>query len=326
MGLGALDLNLLIALEALLEDRNVTHAGTRLCTSQSAMSGALARLRRHFDDDLLVRVGREYELTPLAERLLPAVRETLRMAERTLDLTRRFDPAASHQRFTIVMSDYAMTVVVPPLLALLAREAPGVRLDFHPLIPDQVETEEHLRRHDMMIMPLGYGLPGESEAVMHDRFVCILGRDNPAAADGRLDLGTLASLPHAAAGFGKSRTPADRHLETLCIRPRVQARAPGYGILPFLVAGTEMVALVPERLAVRYAPIAGCAIMPTPFDPVALIEGMHWHGSHVADPAHEWLRDAVRRVGRELDDGRPATGPDDGSDTACAFPPRPAPA
>ncbi|TKA03094.1 LysR family transcriptional regulator [Actinacidiphila oryziradicis] len=301
MSLGAIDLNLLVALEALLEDRNVTHAGVRLCTSQSAMSGSLARLRRHFNDELLVRVGRDYELTPLAERLLPVVQETLRKAEEALSLTKQFDPAHSHQRFSVVMSDYTMSVFVKPLLQELAREAPGVRIDFHPLVFGQPENETYLRCHDMMMVALGYSLPGISETVLHDRFVCIVDRDNPRVRDGRLSLRDLAEMPHAAAGFGKSITPADRQLETLGITPRVQVSAPGFSVLPMLIAGTDLVALVPERLARRYEHLSGCRIVPTPFPDVPLVEALYWHHKRHTDPGHRWLREMVVRVGAELD-------------------------
>ncbi len=316
MGLGAIDLNLLVALEALLEDRNVTHAGLRLCTSQSAMSGSLARLRRHFNDELLVRVGREYELTPLAERLLPLVRETLQKAAEALSLTKQFEPARSLQRFSVVMSDYMMTVLVQPLLRVISEEAPGVRIDFHPLVHGQPENETHLRRHDLMLAPLGYQLPGVSEAVMHDRFVCILDRDNPRLRDGGLSLRDLADMPHATASFGKSPTPAARQLETLGITPKVQVSAPGFSVLPFLVPGTDMVAVVPERLARRFEHFTRCVVVPTPFPDVPLVEALYWHHNRHADPGHAWLRETIRRVGADLDAAPSA----DGSHPDCEFP------
>lgn len=302
MGLGAIDLNLLVALEALLEEKNVTHAGVRLSTSQSAMSGSLARLRRHFNDELLVRVGREYELTPLAERLLPVVQASLHKAEEAMSLTRCFDPERSRQRFSVVMSDYVMAVFMEPLLRVLAQEAPGVRIDFHPIVDGQLETETHLRCHDLMLVPLGYRLPGVSEAVMHDRFVCLVDPANPRLVDGRLNLRDLAEMPHAACAIGKSLTPADRQLETLGIVPRTQVSAPGFSVLPFLVSGTDLVALVPERLARRYEGFARCAVVPTPFPDVPLVEAMYWHHNRHADPAHRWLRETVRRVGAALEE------------------------
>ncbi|WP_234046327.1 LysR substrate-binding domain-containing protein [Streptomyces adelaidensis] len=269
------------------------------------MSGSPARLRRHFNDELLVRVGREYDLTPLAERLLPVVQASLHKAEEALSLTRHFDPTRSRQRFSMVMSDYVMTVLVEPLLRVVAEEAPGVRLDFHPIVDGQLETEMHLRCHDLMIVPLGYQLPGVSEAVMHDRFVCLVDPDNPRLVDGRLGLRDLAEMPHAACAIGKSLTPADRQLETLGITPKVQVSTPGFSVLPFLVSGTDLVAVVPERLALRYEGFARCAVVPTPFPEVPLVEAMYWHHNRHADPAHRWLRETVRRVGASLDEPRP---------------------
>ncbi|MFF3505535.1 LysR family transcriptional regulator [Streptomyces sp. NPDC003247] len=302
MGLGAIDLNLLVALEALLEEKNVTHAGVRLSTSQSAMSGSLARLRRHFSDELLVRVGRDYELTPLAESLLPVVRASLRKAEEAMSLTRRFDPRHSRQQFSVVMSDYVMTVLVEPLLRAIAQEAPGVRIDVHPIVDGQIESETHLRAHDLMVTPLGFRLPGIREVVMRDRFVCIVDPDNPRLVDGRLTLRDLAEMPHAVSAFGKQLTHADRQLEMFGVMPKVQVSAPGFSVLPFLVGGTDLVALVPERLARHYAGFAHCAAVPTPFPDVPLVEAMYWHQNRHSDAAHQWLRETVRRVGATLDE------------------------
>ncbi|MGP3769685.1 LysR family transcriptional regulator [Streptomyces sp. SDT5-1] len=302
MGLGAIDLNLLVALEALLEEQNVTHAGTRLNTSQSAMSGSLSRLRRHFNDELLVRVGRDYELTPLAERLLPVVQSCLHKADEALSLTRHFEPRHSRQRFSVVMSDYMMTLFVEPLLRILAREAPGLRIDFHPLGHKTPEDEAHLRCHDLMIAPLGYQLPGVSEIVLHDRFVCVVDPGNPRLVDGRLTQRDIAEMPHAQCAIGKSLTPCDRQLETLGIAPRVQVSTPGFSVLPGLVSGTDLVALVPERQARRHADPLRCAVVPTPFPDVPLVEAMHWHHNRHTDPAHGWLRDVVRRVGASLEE------------------------
>jgi DNA-binding transcriptional LysR family regulator len=151
-----------------------------------------------------------------------------------------------------------------------------------------------------MIVPLGYQLPGVSEAVMHDRFVCIVDPENPRLVDGRLTLRDLAEMPHAACAIGKSHTPAERQLETLGITPKVQVSTPGFSVLPFLVSGTDLVAMVPERLARRYEGFARCAVVPAPFPDVPLVEAMYWHHNRHADPAHRWLRDTVRRVGAAL--------------------------
>ena len=124
MTLGGTDLNLLLSLKVLLEEGNVTRAGVRLELSQPAMSAALARLRRRFDDELLVRAGRDYELTPFAKDLLPEVQHAVRLLGRALHLEDEFDPATSERVFRLSMSDYAIAVVHEPLLRLLARDAP----------------------------------------------------------------------------------------------------------------------------------------------------------------------------------------------------------
>jgi hypothetical protein len=135
MALGGTDLNLLLPLKVLLEEGNVTRAGQRLELSQPAMSAALARLRRRFDDELLVRAGRDYELTPLARDLLPEVQHAVRLLQRALELEDEFDPATSDRTFRMAMSDYAIAVVHEPFVRLLGASAPGVRLAIENLGP-----------------------------------------------------------------------------------------------------------------------------------------------------------------------------------------------
>ena len=145
------DANLLLALHALLEERNLTHAGERMTMSQPAMSGALARLRKHFDDELLVRVGRGLRAVAAGRAARPAVAEAVEAAEALLGNQREFDPTSSTKRFTVSMSEYAMTVLAEPLTRLLAEQAPGcsVALDPIDVAPDQFETQ--LMRRDLII-------------------------------------------------------------------------------------------------------------------------------------------------------------------------------
>ena len=182
------DANLLLSLHALLEERNLTHAGERMTMSQPAMSGALARLRKHFDDELLVRVGRGFELTPLAEQLRPVVAEAVEAAEALLGNQREFDPASSSQRFTVSMSEYAMTVLAEPLTNAAGRAGTRpARSRSTPIdvAPDQFETQ--LMRRDLIIGPLGFEFPGRLQPVFTDELVCVVARDNPRLVDGALD-------------------------------------------------------------------------------------------------------------------------------------------
>jgi len=303
----SVDFNLLVPLRALLEERNVTRAGQAVNMSQPSMSAALARLRTHFDDDLLRRTGRTYELTPLAESLLPQVVEALAAVTTALDPWTAFSPATSTRRFTVSGSDYALAVVVEPLLAVMAREAPGVTVDFDPVPAAGSDMQLHLTRRDIVIGAVGYDLPGRRQAVFSDRFVCIVSADNPRVHDGRLELEDLASLPHAVTSFGSVvMTPADRVLAEAGVQRRVDVTVQGLLPLPFVVAGTDLCAFVPERL-LRRCPSTLRLITPTvPLGPARITEAAHWHPSRDTDPSVRWLRRALLDVARTLADSDPA--------------------
>ena len=170
----SVDANLLLALHALLEERNLTHAGIRMTMSQPAMSGALTRLRRHFGDELLVRHGREFELTPLAERLRPLVAAAVAASERLLGSDRAFRPSTVARVFSVSLTDYAMTVLAEPLSRALAAEAPHVSVAFDMIPTKRDVLERHLLRRDLLVGPLGFDLPGRSQPLFSDRIVCIV--------------------------------------------------------------------------------------------------------------------------------------------------------
>jgi DNA-binding transcriptional LysR family regulator len=298
----SIDLNLLIALGALLEERNLTRAGEKTNMSQPAMSGALARLRKHFGDELLVRDGRQYQLTPLARRLLPDVRDALRQVERTLEARPEFDPATSARTFSLVMSDYAVTVLVDPLLRRVHEEAPRVGLTVHPLPPDLAESDRGMLQHDLMIGPLGFSFPGESEEIFRDRFVCIVDPGNSRLADGALSLADFGELPHAVATFGQREmlNQAESALEALGVPRNIQVTTEGWLPLPFVVAGTDLVAVVPERLARRVASTARVTVCEPPFGTIELLEAVWWHPTRSGDQAVRWMRAITAEVAAAL--------------------------
>ena len=300
-GIGGTDLNLLVALGALLEERNLTRAGEKINMSQPTMSGALARLRRHFGDELLVRSGRQYALTPAAERLLPAVQEALRQVERTLEVTPGFDAVTSTRKFSLALSDYAVTVLIEPLLGRVHELAPGVGLELSPIPPDMQESDRGLLQHDLLIAPMGFRFPGRSEVIFRDRFVCIADPANPRLRGGGLSLDDLGQLPHASATFGHAGlNPAERALDELGVARDVRVTTVGWLPLPFVVAGTDLVAVLPERLARRVAAAAGVVVAEPPFGRVELVEAAWWHPMRAADPALAWLRSVLAGAAASL--------------------------
>jgi DNA-binding transcriptional LysR family regulator len=299
MALGGSDLNLLLPLKVLLEEGNVTRAGQRLELSQPAMSAALARLRRRFDDELLVRAGRDYELTPFARDLLPEVQHALRLMGSALQLEDEFDPATSSRTFRLAMSDYAIAVVHEPLVRLVEAEAPGVRLSIGHLGPYVTRSSTALVEHDTLIAPMGYGFPGDSRPLWRDRMVVIADRANPRLAGGGLTREDLAVLPHAVASFGPGvLTPVDRVFGELGIGRRIALTVYGFLPLLFVIEGTDMVAVVPELLARMHVRDDGpLVVVEPPFAEVVLAEGYWFDTDRLSDPAHRWLfgrLDAVR--------------------------------
>lgn len=291
MSLGGTDLNLMVALKALLEEGNVTKAGAKIGKGQPAMSTALARLRRHYQDDLLVRVGRDYELTPFAKALLPSVQQSMQTVDLALGTGRGFDPATSRHAFRINATDYAISVLAEPLLRRLAAVAPRIRLDFAAIPDDMHESEHGLRNCDALIGPLGFGFPGSQAPLFRDRFVGVVDPANPRLRDGRLTVEDLSSLPHAVRSCGNTHIgPPERVMDELSIPRQVQVVTVGFLPLPFLVAGTDLVAFLPERLALRVAATIGLAVVEPPFGRVEIIETLWWHPDRASTPEHAWLR------------------------------------
>jgi DNA-binding transcriptional LysR family regulator len=291
MGAGDHDLNLLIPLRALLEEANVTRAGQRLQMGQSSMSTALARLRTEFHDELLVRVGRDYELTPLARQLLPQVQATLPLIESALTGATGFDPAEAQRTITIMMTDYGAMRMRGALATVLA-DAPGYSIDVLPLPERPMESERDLITHDFVVTVPGIGIDGESYPVLHDDYVCLIDPHNPALVGGALSFEAFVALPQAVAQFGRLHfTPADRRLRELGVdrsEPRVTTGS--FMPLPAIVAGTDLVAVVPRALAARLGPATGTIGVDAPFGSVSIDLRLWWHESHDSDPAHVWFR------------------------------------
>jgi DNA-binding transcriptional LysR family regulator len=301
MSLGGTDLNLMVALKALLEEGNVTRAGAKIGKSQPTMSTALARLRRHYQDELLVRVGRDYELTPFAKALVPSVQQTLQAVDLALGTGRRFDPATSRHRFRIDATDYAISVLAEPLLGRLAKDAPGVRIDFDAIPCDMHSSDHGLRNCDALIGPLGFGFPGLQAPLFRDPFVCVVDRNNPWLRDGRLSVQDLIRMPHAVRNPGNTHVgQPERVMDELGIRPQVRVMTVGFLPLPFLVAGTDLVAVIPERLALRVAVPLGLAVVEAPFGRVELIETLWWHPDRAVTPEHAWLRRTLTEAAASL--------------------------
>ncbi len=306
VNLRSLDLNLLVALDALLTERSVTRAAGRLGISQPSMSASLSRLRRHFGDEILHRVGNQYELTPLGGRLNRMVGDVLHGAERVFASQATFDPETSERQVTVVASDYAMAVAIQALCADLDRRAPGMHVRIRHITPEFVgQGTDGFRTVDGVLMPHGYLPDLPNTDLYKDRWVCIVAAANTRVGD-RLTMEDLAHLPWVDAfGGPRGSTPAAQQLQLLGIEPTVQVTADSFLGVPFLVAGTQRIALLQERLARRIAVRPDLRVLECPFEVVPLVEAFWWHPIYEHDIEHAWLRRRFAEVAANLDTNQP---------------------
>lgn len=296
-----IDFNLLIPLHALLVEANITRAAERTMIGQPAMSASLARLRRHFDDPLLVRSGRRMVLTPLAESLLGPVSEAVETMHTVMDTSAAFDPAPLRRTFTIVASDYVTMVLIRPFLQKIVAEAPHVRLD---IVSPRDGLVPLVRRMecDLLIAP-ATSVPKElltypNQELFSDEFVVVVAKDNDSVGDS-ITMKELARLPYI--GVDKP-IPAVREMrrEGYELDPRVAVHASHFAITMHVVAGTRMVTLAQSRLFSRLAPDAGLRSVPLDAKLPPLVQRMYWHPEYTADSAHFWLRDTLAKVAMSL--------------------------
>jgi DNA-binding transcriptional LysR family regulator len=296
MDLHGFDLNLLVALDALLREKSVTNAGRRVHLSQSAMSGALARLRHAFNDDLLIAGRGAMTLTPLAEGLVEPVAAILRDTQETLSAHVRFEPSTSRRTFTIAASDYATTVLLGEAVREMNAQAPHVTLVILQL-RDRLEELDDLDV-DVCILPQSIVPPARPhELLFRDTFTCLVWRDNTDVGD-RLTVDQFTTLGHVVVTFHDDCTTRDddRFAPRIGLERRAEIVVPNFHALPSLIVGTNRIATVQKRLATKLAsshPVRVVAL-PVPIPP--LEEAMLWHPRFERDPAHLWFRSVLKRV------------------------------
>ena len=305
MNLAAIDLNLLVALDALLREASVGRAALRIGLSQPATSHALRRLRELMGDPLLVRVGARMELTPRAEALRQPLAEALDQLRGLFD-AEGFDPATSSRRFRLMMPDHVVDLVLPALSEIAAREAPGIRLDVAPWRGPATMTPELARAIDLVIACTAEAFAGfHRQRLFADTEALAVRRDHPAGA-GLARLPAFLSARHVAVvGRGQSEDPIDTWLREKGLARSIAMVVPGYLQALHLAARTDLVAFVPRRLIEATSGPLGLAAVAPPVDPGPYEEYLFHPTRAQVDPGSIWLRRHVLAIGRKLD--RPLT-------------------
>lgn len=303
------DLNLLVALDILLEEKSVSTAARRLNLSQPAVTGALNRLREFFADELLFQSGRRMLLTPKAEELIDPVRRALMQIRAEITRPGDFDPATSSRRFTIVASDYGFTTLLAKVLARVSREAPGISAE---IMAPSARTGDMLDRAEIdLFITVSKVLVAEhpSEALFDDHFVVVCWQD---AGYGVIDVETFYGAGHVVPLFGNDRqlAIADAFVEELGRPRRVDLLVPSFGAIPQSIVGTRRLALVHSLYAAHFAERYPLALHPSPLPIPPLTEVMQWHHIRDRDPGVVWLRSIMREEAEILRGGEPMTQAD----------------
>ena len=305
MDLHGIDLNLLVAFDALICERNVTRAGVRVGRTQPAMSAALARLRLLLKDELFVRSAAGLQPTPRALELAAPLSEALAAIQRTLDFTQAFDPPASTLRLTLGLSDHPAFVVLPPLLKRLALVAPGVTLRVRAF----TAREDALALLDAGEVDAAIGVLGGSTPriptlpLFEERFVCVARKDHPLAKKNTMSLDAFLARQHLLVSpEGDGVGHVDARLAQLGRQRDIAVALPQMYAAPAIVAGSDLLATLMEGV-VRASGLAGAlAVLAPPPEldlaPVPFV--LHWHRRNDAHPAQRWLRDQIALVCRAL--------------------------
>lgn len=299
MRFNRLDLNLLVALDALLVELSITRAARRLNLSQSATSGVLSRLREYFEDDLLVQVGRSMVLTPLAQSLCDPVRDVLLQIQSTIETKPAFVPERSSRHFRLIASNYPTMVLLTDVAQHLSWHAPNISMEI--MSPSEAYQDQLDRGEvDLLIMPAKYVSSDTHphEILFEDSYSCVVWASNTMVGD-TLTLEQYMAMSHVSTTFGgQQQQPSfeEWFLKGTGLSRRVDVTTNDFNTLPHMVIGTNRIATMHRRLARMFATYYPLRLLPPPMDIPPLVEVMQWHRYLDKDPAHVWFRGLLRQI------------------------------
>ncbi len=310
-----LDLNLLVALDVLLEECSVSLAADRLCLSQSATSSALGRLRDYFKDDLLVLKGRQMVLTTRGEELIEPVRKVLEQIRSTIAVAPEFEPETCDRQIRIMASDYVTEVLLTETLHWLEKEAPLMRFEIQTMASNPIDSLERGMIDLLLTVDFAMSSDHPREFLFQDDHVVVGDAGNPALS-GPISADSYFALGHVTTRFGRSRIPVfeDWFLKRHKRARRVEVVAPTFLSLPGLLVGTSRVATMHRKLAERVCTHMPLKMVDVPFDIPPIREAIQWHVASRNDFAIQWVIGQLRTKALEMygSDGDKADNGEDG--------------
>lgn len=300
MNISGVDLNLMVAFDALMSERSVTRAAERIGLSQSGMSNALARLRTLLDDQVLVRTGDGMMPTRKALAIAPQIHQALEQLGRALSPQPLFDARTSKQQFRVATVDYAELIFLPVLLDRLARDAPGIDLVISSLATGLDSDAMSAGRTDLALCPGGISEPLREQLLLHESFVCIVRKGHPTVKK-RLTLKQFTELGHVLVSpKGQPGSHTDRQLAERGLSRRVAVVTPHFLVAPQAVAASDHISTVPQRIAKIFAAQLPLVLHKPPIEIPSFSMSMIWHSRAVHDPAQRWLRQLVSDLAETL--------------------------
>jgi DNA-binding transcriptional LysR family regulator len=286
---GPLDLNLLRVFVAIYEARSVTHAAERLEVTQPTISYGLAKMRKAYADRLFVRGPAGLTPTSLAEQLFLRFRDALASVESTLEERREFDPTRSTRRFRLAMSDIGVLFFAPPLLRRFQEIAPRIEVE---IIENSESVVDALAagRLDFAIGNLpSLGPHTRSAVLFREHYVCLMSAGHPSIRD-TMTLREFASARHIMVASPQSgHRLVDEELARRGISRNVVARIPQFTVLPQLLSQSDLLVVLPSRVAQLYVAQGGLKAMPLPVSLASFDVQVHWHMRQESGVAHQWL-------------------------------------
>ncbi|WP_082813925.1 LysR family transcriptional regulator [Bradyrhizobium sp. DOA1] len=289
-----LDLNLLVALDALMTERNLTAAARSINLSQPAMSAAVGRLRTYFRDELFTMRGRELIPTPRAEALAAPTREALLHIQFSIMSGNTFKPSESNRRFKICVSDFATIVLLRNVVERVAREAPGIRFEFMPHA-DPFDQPIERAEIDFLIVPEVYMSHTHPRAVLFEESVVCVGCRSNKQLSRQLTFERYMSMGHVAVKFGRSRVPSidDWYMKEHGLKRRVEVVVQSFGMIPHMLVGTNRIATMPSTLVKYFAKTMPLRTNSLPLPLPGFTEALQWPSVHNTDPASIWMREVL---------------------------------
>jgi LysR family transcriptional regulator, nod-box dependent transcriptional activator len=307
MHLQGLDLNLLIALDALLTERNVTRAAERIHISQSGMSAALDKLRHYFSDQLLERIGRNMELTARGRALADPVKTILSQIQELNDPSHAFEPTVARRVFRISATTYCCELLATPLICRLRASAPMISVQFEELSADTADRIldgqidfaitisarliDKMQTHDEFL---------RSEKLFTDRFVVAISKNNP--YDGEMiTFDQLCDMGYIETRFGGVIAGVSEQLwRQQPKQPHTCGWLPNFQLTLHTVGQTDMAAILPSLLVVLQGERYNVRALPVPFEMPILEERLYWHRRNDTDPGHRWMTQTLEQVVKDL--------------------------